>query len=359
MKDGPQDLTALGWNDRLQSALDELDDGLSAGRVALEHRKGYRLWTERGAIEAEIPGKMRHDAALSSQLPAVGDWVAYRAVEGDDDKVLIVDLLPRTSKFSRKIAGESFDEQVVAANVDVVFLVSALNQDLNLRRIERYLTVAWESGAQPVILLTKTDLHEDVPAAMDQVAEIAPGVPVHALSNVTGEGLAELDPYVTQRQTLAVLGSSGVGKSSLINRLMDSESMKVSDIRWDGKGRHTTTHREMLALPSGAFIIDTPGMRELQLWDASEGIETTFSDIAELAASCRFSDCAHESEPGCAVKAALADGSLDEGRYDSYQKQLKEIAAIARKLDKKLAREESKKWKKISKDMRAHYKLKK
>lgn len=302
-------------------------------------------------LAADVPGKMRRQATLSSELPAVGDWVALRRLPGEERGVIEA-VLPRRSKFSRKVAGFEVDEQVVAANVDIVFLLSALDQDLNLRRIERYLTLAWDSGAQPVIVLTKRDLHDGVAQAIADVAEIAPGAPVHAISNVTGEGNDELNGYLEGVPTIALMGSSGVGKSTLINRLAGDDVMKVAEIRWDGKGRHTTTHRELIRLPQGAWVIDTPGMRELQLWDASEGLETAFADIAELATECRFNDCEHDSEPDCAVKEAIADGRLDAERFASYQKQLREMAALARKLDKRLASAEAKKWKQLNKDAR-------
>lgn len=357
LESGPLDLRSLGWDDRLQEAFETLDDpDLQPARVALEHRKGYTVITPGGELDAEVPGRMRHEAVLSSDLPAVGDWVAVRSVS-EENKATVVAVLPRRSKFSRKVAGTEVDEQVVAANVDFAFLVSALNQDLNLRRIERYLTVAWDSGAQPVIVLTKADLSENVTQAVADVCEVAPGVEVHALSNVTGEGFEALDPYLGEGRTIAVMGSSGVGKSTLINRLVGQDAMDVQEIRWDGKGRHTTTHRELVRLPQGGWIIDTPGMREIQLWDSIEGLEAAFSDITELAAECKFSDCAHGSEPGCAVKLAIAENRLKPDRLESYRKQLREMAALARKLDKRLASSEAKRWKKLSKDARARARL--
>jgi ribosome biogenesis GTPase len=351
------DLASLGWNDRLRDAFEQIEEKeLVPARVMLEHRKGYSVWSELGELEAEVPGKMRHDAKLSSELPAVGDWIAVRVLPGER-RGQVVAVLPRSSKFSRKVAGEQVDEQVVAANVDIAFLVSGLDQEPNLRKIERYLTVAWESGAQPVVVLAKSDLADDAAQALEDVVAIAPGVPVHAVSNLTGEGFEELQDYFEPGKTFAVMGSSGVGKSSFINRLVGEEVMTTQEIRWDGKGRHTTTHRELIVLPQGGSIIDTPGMRELQLWDASEGLESAFSDVLELAEGCRFRDCIHESEPGCAVKLALEEGRLAPERFQSYRKQLREIAAIARKRDKQLANIEAKKWKKLTRDARARARL--
>lgn len=346
------ELEAMGWAEPFRSAFEELDDPeLEPGRIAVEHRRGYTLIAPSGEMEGDVPGKMRKQVALSSELPSVGDWVAFRRVP-DENKAVIEVVLPRRSKFSRKIAGFEVDEQIVATNIDHVFLISALDQDLNLRRIERYLTLAWESGAQPVIVLTKSDLHDNPDQAIADVSEIAPGVDVHAISNVTESGYEELERYLGSG-TIAVMGSSGVGKSTLINHLLGEDTMTVADIRWDGKGRHTTTHRELMRLPQGGWIIDTPGMREIQLWDATEGLDVAFSDIAELAAECKFSDCAHDTEPGCAVKLALQENRLDAGRLESYRKQLREMQALARKLDKRLASAERKKWAQIGKEGKA------
>lgn len=342
-------LEELGWSEWFQAQLDELEDEtLVPARVSVEHRRGYTVLTPTDELEADVPGRLRKEAEFSSDLPGVGDWVALRLLPGEN-KAVIEAILPRRSQFSRKVAGEQVDEQVVAANVDHVFLVSAMNEDLNLRRIERYLTLAWESGAQPVVVLTKSDLCDEVDAAMASVVAVSPGAPVHATSTINDLGFDELEPYLTTG-TVAVMGSSGVGKSTLINRLMGREHMKVAEIRWDGKGRHTTTHRELVRLPQGGWIIDTPGMREIQLWDAGEGLEAAFSDIAELAAECKFNDCRHETEPDCAVKLAVEEKVLDPQRLESYRKQLREMAALARKIDKRLASAESKKWSKVYKE---------
>jgi ribosome biogenesis GTPase / thiamine phosphate phosphatase len=237
---------------------------------------------------------------------------------------------------------------VLAANVDVVLIVSSVNQELNLRRLERYLTLAWESGARPVLVLTKSDLSDDVPAALAEVESVAFGAPVHAISSVTGEGLDEVRAYLRPGVTAALLGSSGVGKSTLVNTLAGEELLETREIRDDGKGRHTTTRRELVQLPGGGLVIDTPGMREVQLWIAEEGLEEAFEDVTELFGRCRFSDCAHQSEPGCAVKEALANGTLSPERWESYLKLQRELEHLERRLDKRAASEQRKRWRSLS-----------
>jgi len=245
----------------------------------------------------------------------------------------------------------------VAANVDVVFLVTAVGHDFSVRRLERYLIMAWESGAQPVVVLTKCDLDEDVDAALAEAESIAFGVPVVATSAVTGTGLEELRAHVVPGQTVALLGSSGVGKSTLVNRLAGSELLKTQEIRSDGRGRHTTVHRELVLLPDGGLVLDTPGMRELQLWESDEGVAQAFSDVEELVTECRFADCAHETEPGCAVRAAISAGTLAEERYASYVKLKRELRYLEIRLDKRARSEERKRWRAIGKQQRARTKV--
>lgn len=353
----PSHLDALGWNARLQQAFDDLGDPrcTSAGRVSTEHRGSYVVISWAEDVRAEVSGRFQHTAASRMDFPVVGDWVALEKLA--EDRAVIHAVLPRASVFSRKVAGLATEEQLIASNIDTVFLTVALDQEPNLRRIERYLTVTWDSGAIPVVLLTKADLWDDIPGALEQVAAVAPGAEVHAVSCADGRGLGGLDPYLGSGSTIAVLGSSGAGKSTLINRLIGGDVQEVAEIRRDGKGRHTTTRRELLPLPGGGTIIDTPGMRELQLWDGDAGVERTFEDVTSLAPDCRFNDCSHQHEPGCAVLAAVGSGHLAEERLLSYRKQLRELAAIARKKDKRLASEERKKWKTRSVEARARTRI--
>ena len=353
-------LTHLGWDPAIEDQFAPfVADGLEPARVAIEQRGAYLLYTERGERWAELSGRLRHAVEERGDLPAVGDWAAIADPEGAE-RALVKAVLPRRTKFSRMAANDHGGtvEQVVAANVDVVFLTAGLDGDFNARRLERYLTLGWESGASPVVVLTKTDLCEDVEAALLEVESVAIGVPVHPVSNLTGEGVDALAQYLGEGRTVAALGSSGVGKSSLVNRLAGEELMATGDLRADGRGRHTTTHRQLVLLPDGGLVLDTPGMRELQLWESSDGIAETFSDVEELAAQCRFSDCAHRSEPGCAVQAAIEDGTLPFDRWASYKKLQRELAHLERRLDKRLQSEARKRWAKAGAEGRANMRAK-
>lgn len=352
------ELESLGWNDRLSSLYEPFAaDGVVAGRVSIQHRGAYDVLTELGELRCEVPRRLVHEAATTADLPVVGDWVVVvPRAEGDTGTITAV--LPRFTKFSRQTAFKVVEEQVLAANIDVAFLVASMNEDLSLRRLERYLILAWESGARPVIVLTKSDLHPAPEAAVAEVETIAGGVPVFAISSVTGDGLDEVTACLGPGVTAVLLGSSGVGKSTLVNTLAGEELLATQEIRDDGKGRHTTSHRELVQLPTGGLVIDSPGIREVQLWVADDGIDEAFEDVTELFAHCKFSDCAHDSEPGCAVRAALEDGTLAAERWASYLKLQAELAHLDRKLDKRAASEARKQWKVLGQEARENMRLK-
>jgi ribosome biogenesis GTPase / thiamine phosphate phosphatase len=345
-------LTELGWNEHFEQHRPEGE--LVLGRVAVEHRGAYAVYADDGEAWAELAGKLRYEAAGRGELPAVGDWVAMQL--RPEGRATIHAVLPRRTKISRKVNLGETEEQVLAANIDTIFLVSSLNRDLNVRRIERYLATAWESGAEPAIVLNKADLCP-VEERADLIAEIeavAFGVPVHTVSAVTREGLDELTPYFGPGRTVVLLGSSGVGKSTLINSVLGTEQLETREIReGDGRGRHTTTHRELIVVPGGGLVIDTPGLRELQLWgEADGGVGEAFQDVTALAATCRFHDCAHETEPGCAVRAAIGSGALPAERLESYRKLQRELARLERRRDGRLQSLERQKWRKFSKQQR-------
>lgn len=318
---------------------------LTVGRITLQEKGFYRIRTSMGEQNALVSGKFQFEAQSSSDYPAVGDYVMVSYA--DPDTAVIHQVLPRRSLFVRKAAGTSKTEQVVAANIDTVFLCMSLNNDFNLRRLERYLAATWESGATPVVVLTKADLCADLPQKQREVEAIAMGVDILTTSAMESDGYRQIMPYITEGRTVAFVGSSGVGKSTLINRLLGEERLATDGLRNDDKGRHTTTHRELLVLPNGAMVIDTPGMRELGMWDAASGVGQTFTDIEALAAQCRFRNCSHTSEPGCAVRAAIRSGGLDSRRWQSYQK-LKNENSYAADSESYLAAKE-KKYKEISK----------
>ena len=346
------ELTALGWSpSRAEEFVPHAAAGFVPARVAAQHRGGYVVYVESGERPAEVAGQLRHAALGHADLPAVGDWVAVRDAP-EADAATIHALLPRRTVFSRKAAGDGAVEQVVAANVDVVFLVGAFGADLNVRRLERYLAAGWDSGADPVVVLNKSDLADDLAGATAAVEAVAVGVPVHVVSAADGTGLEGLARHLEGNRTAALLGSSGVGKSSLVNRLLGSERQDVAELRADGRGRHTTTYRELIPLPRGGLVLDTPGMRELGLWDAGEGVDQTFADVAELAAACRFRDGAPAGVRGWAVRAAVADGRLAAERLESYRKLLRELRHLELKGDPRAVAEARKRRRRFARSLR-------
>ncbi len=351
-------LTSYGWSDRLQDDFAPFAaQGFTAGRIIVQQRGGYRVITETGEMEARASGALMK-ATADAGRPTAGDWVALEARPGETT-ALVHHLLPRATAFIRKASGPRGGSQVVAANVDVAFLVASLNGDLNLRRLERYLATTYESGAQPVIVLTKADLAPDAAERAAEVRAIAFEAPVLTISSKTGEGLEAVLAALAPGRTAVLLGSSGAGKSTLLNALAGEERMDTGAIReGDDRGRHTTTHREIVLLPSGGLILDTPGMRELGLWEAESGVAAAFEDVEAFAGACRFSDCRHGREPGCAVQAAIADGTLPEKRWLAYQKLQAELAYEHRREDPRAAIENKKLWASRHKAARAWMKQK-
>ena len=342
-------LHELGWDESFADAFrPHEDDGLVPARVAVEHRSEYVLYSEAGELRAELSGRLRFDG----DHPAVGDWVAAAARPGEA-RATIAALLPRKTAFVRKTPWNETKAQVIAANSDIVFVVCGLDANYNVRRIERYLTLAWESGAEPVVLLTKADVCDDVEGRVAEVEAVAIGVAVHAVSAPAMVGLDVVREHVRVGRTAALLGSSGVGKSTLVNALVGSEILATNEVReGDARGRHTTTHRQLVLLPGGGLVLDTPGMRELQLWDADEGIGATFADVDALAAACRFADCAHEREPGCAVRDALRDGVLETERFESWRKLERELEHLRVRQDARLRSEARKERRRFARSMR-------
>lgn len=352
-------LSALGWSPFFEEEWRKVEEhGTLPARVIEEQKGHYRVAAEGGELWGELAGKWHRATQAGGEMPAVGDWVKIRP-RFNEGRATVISVLPRRSKFSRKVPGDVVQEQVVACNMDVAFLVTSLNDELNLRRIERWLTLIWDSGATPAVLLTKADLCADVAAQVTAVEAVAPGVSVRALSSKSGAGLEIFEDTLTEGKTGVLLGSSGVGKSTLVNWLVGRALQATREVREDdAKGRHTTTARRLIRLPSGGMVIDTPGMRELQIWEGEDGLTNAFEDIGALAATCRFSDCQHANEPSCAIQGALKAGTLNRDRYESYSKLLREVQFQARKTDKFAQSAEKSKNKKMSSAMYRHLKNK-
>jgi ribosome biogenesis GTPase len=331
-----QDFESLGFRPEDALAFQPYAiEGCVPGRVAVAQREQYILYTAIGELQGELSGRFRREAAAASGMPATGDWVAVRPLPGEP-RAVVHALLPRRTCLSRKVAGATTREQVVAANVDTVFLVCGLDGDFNPRRIERGLVLGWESGARPVIVLNKADLCDSLGARLEETRVIAAGAPIHVLSCLRDEGVDELRAYLGRSETAVLIGSSGVGKSTLTNILVGRPVNETQEVRaWDSRGRHTTTRRELIPLRTGGWIIDTPGVRELQLWvgEGSASADTVFADVASVAARCRFGDCRHAGEPGCAVSAAVASGTLDPERFANYEKMQRELRHLAVRQD--------------------------
>lgn len=345
-------LKDLGWNGRFANEYSPYSDLFDIGRVAVQYKNLYKVYSEKGELLASVSGKMSYETTGRQDYPAVGDWVLLGKTAGEEDRTIIHGILTRKSRFSRKTAGRTVEEQVIAANIDIVFICMSMNQNFNLRRMERYITLAWDSGAVPVVILTKADLAAEPEEMTEAARDAACGVEVFAVSCIDKSGLAEVRELIAPGTTVAFLGSSGVGKSTLINELLGEERQFTREIRFeDGRGKHTTTNRELIVLPGGGIVIDTPGMRELHVLDVDESIGTAFDDIEYFSSMCRFGDCSHTVEPGCAVREAMASGQLDEGRFENYLKLKKEAGYIERKTDVKANMEYKQYMKKLCKDI--------
>ena len=350
-------LSRWGWNSYFEAMWNEAGSGEDAvpARVVAQHRACWRIAGAFGECLAGPSGKLRLAAEAGADWPAVGDWVAVEK-SGLADVALVRAVLPRRSQFTRKAPGRKIEEQVMAANVETALVISALDGDANPRRAERYIAQCWEFGVRPVLILNKADACENAHEKAAEMERVALSIPVHIVSARTGHGLEEVERLLRPGDTLVMLGSSGAGKSTLTNRLLGQALQKVNEVRAsDGRGRHTTTTRELFALPCGALLIDTPGLRELQLWNGEEGLAQTFADIHSLAERCRFTNCGHQAEPGCAVQAAVQAGTLPLGRLENQRKLAREQEFLRRKVDPEARSNEKQRIKRLTREARKIY----
>jgi len=343
-------LEELGWNDFFEEKYQSLNSpNFDVGRIAIEHKQRYVVYSQAGELTGEITGKLLFNSDNAADLPKVGDWVLITIFE-DEKKAVIHDILPRKTSISRNFAGNKTEEQVIVANIDVVFIVQGLDNDFNPRRLERYLVLVKESGADPVIVLNKTDLEGNIDDKLNIVSELSGDTPVVPISAKENNGMDVLKDHITSGKTFAFVGSSGAGKSTIINALLGKELLKTQEVRTDdSRGRHTTTHREMVIMPGGGILIDTPGMREIQLWTSEDGLDNTFSEIERLSVNCHFSDCTHTNENKCAVLNAVEEGDIPEDRLKSYYKLKKELRYLNSKVDENAAQKEKQRLKKVFK----------
>ncbi len=353
-------LISLGWNTFFENQFNNYkNSGFIPARVIIEHKQRYLLYTEKGEVTGEVTGKLLYTSDTNSELPKTGDWVVGILYE-EENKLIIHDVLERKTKLSRKTADKNNDEQIIAINVDIVFIVQSIDNNFNPNRLDRYLTAVNESGAKSVIILNKTDLVENPEEKINQLKNRGIDIPVLLMSAQTNEGVSEIKKYLSEGITAVFAGSSGVGKSTIINSLLGNDFIKTQEISSSVfKGKHTTTKRELIVLPEGGILIDTPGMREFQLWNVSEGLDSTFNDIESLTTRCKFNNCSHTVEIGCAVMEALNDGSLSVERYKSYQKLQKELLYLEQRqsISAKLAKKELSK--KINRYLKEIYKYRK
>jgi ribosome biogenesis GTPase / thiamine phosphate phosphatase len=349
-------LAGWGWTAARSAAFGpQRAAGLLPGRVVLESNGHYEVWLAAGPTSATLAGRLRHSAPTSAELPAVGDWVSVAPPAATGAGSVIAEVLPRSSRIARQSSSELLTERVLAANVDAMLVVQALGRDVNARRLERYLALAWSSGVEPVVVLNKVDLHPDPASQLDEIRSAALGAPIHLVSARTGQGLDALRAELRPGRTVALLGSSGVGKSTLVNVLLQDERQITAEVRSDDeRGRHTTVARTLIAVPGGGLLLDTPGLRSVALWDAEEGVDAAYADIGQLAADCRFRDCRHEREPGCAVRMAIESGELPAERLAARRKLERELAAQARRTDPAERAEQRRRGRAIQRAVRAH-----